>query len=88
MVERHRHPEEVTCHEFVELVTDFLEGALPEDRADLVEEHLVLCVACKTYLEQIEATVRNLPDAIRDEPVPEATRTALLSAFREWKAER
>ena len=88
MPERHDHVDEVTCQEFVELATDFLEGALPEDRADLVEEHLVLCVACKAYLDQLEATVKALPDAVHDESVPDATRAALLSAFREWKAER
>jgi len=88
MPERHDHVDEVTCHEFVELVTDYLEGALPEGRADLVEEHLVLCVACKAYLDQLEATVSALPDAVRDEPVPDATNQALLSAFRNWKAER
>jgi predicted anti-sigma-YlaC factor YlaD len=88
MPERHDHVDEVTCHEFVEVVTDYLEGALPEEHADLVEEHLVLCVSCKAYLDQLEATVRALPDAARDEPVPEATHEALLSAFRDWKAER
>jgi anti-sigma factor RsiW len=88
MTERHHHHEEVTCNEFVDLVTDYLEGALHEDRAELVEEHLVLCVACKAYLDQYEATVRVLPDAVRDEPVPASTRTALLSAFRDWKGER
>ena len=87
MAERIHH-DEVTCHEFVDMVTDYLEGALPEERADLVEEHLVLCVACKTYLDQLEATARALPDAVRDEPVPETTRKALMSAFREWKGER
>ena len=88
MPERHDHVHEVTCQEFVELATDYLEGALPEERADLVEEHLVLCVACKAYLDQMEATVSALPDAVHDERVPEATHEALLSAFRDWKAER
>jgi anti-sigma factor RsiW len=87
MIDRHDH-DEVTCHEFVEIVTDYLEGALPEDRADLVEEHLVLCDSCKTYLDQIEATVQALPDTIRDEPVSDAARSALLSAYRDWKAQR
>ena len=85
MPDQHRH-DEIVCQAFVEVVTDYLEGALPEDGRDLVEEHLVICDACKTYLEQIEATVEALPDAVRDEPVPDETRAALLSAFREWRA--
>jgi anti-sigma factor RsiW len=87
MADQHQH-DEIVCQGFVELVTDYLEGALPEDRRDLVEEHLVVCDSCKTYLEQIEATVEALPGAGRDEPVPDDTRAALLSAFREWRTER
>ena len=87
MAEMHRHgTEEVTCREFVELVTEYWEGALPEDRLELVEEHLVMCDWCKTYLEQMEATVAALPEAGEREPVPEETEKVLLSAFREWKA--
>jgi predicted anti-sigma-YlaC factor YlaD len=85
----HRHEiDEVTCREFVELVTDYWEGALPEQQMELVEEHLVMCDWCKTYLEQMEVTVEALPEAAEREPVPEATEQVLLSAFREWKARR
>lgn len=89
MPEMHRHEiDEVTCREFVELVTDYREGALPEERMELVEEHLVMCDWCKTYLEQMQATVDALPEAAEREPVPEETERVLLSAFREWKARR
>ncbi|HKZ15777.1 MAG TPA: zf-HC2 domain-containing protein [Solirubrobacterales bacterium] len=89
MPEMHRHEiDEVTCREFVELVTDYWEGALPEERMELVEEHLVMCDWCKTYLEQMQATVDALPEAAEREPVPEETERVLLSAFREWKARR
>jgi anti-sigma factor RsiW len=87
MADQQQH-DEVVCQGFVELVTDYLEGALPEDRRDLVEEHLVTCDSCKTYLEQIEATMEALPDAARDEPVPKDTRAALLFPYREWRTER
>ena len=89
MADMHRHEiDEVTCREFVELVTDYWEGSLPEDRMELVEEHLVMCDWCKTYLEQMEATVEALPEASAREPVPEQTEQVLLSAFREWRARR
>jgi predicted anti-sigma-YlaC factor YlaD len=82
------HIHEVTCREFVELVTDYMEGALPEDQVDLIEEHLVMCDWCKTYLDQMEATIAVLPDAAVDEPVSPDTRAALMTMFRDWKAER
>jgi predicted anti-sigma-YlaC factor YlaD len=86
MPEMHRHgTEEVTCREFVELVTEYWEGALPEDRLELVEEHLVMCDWCKVYLEQMEVTVSSLRGAAEPEPVPPEARAELLASFREWR---
>jgi anti-sigma factor RsiW len=82
------HVHEIVCVEFVALVTEYMEGALPADQADLMEEHLVMCDWCKTYLDQIEATVAAIPHAVVDEPVPAETKDALMTMFREWKAAR
>ena len=48
------------CQELVELVTDYLEGALPPRRAREVEEHLQDCVDCLRYLGQMQLTARLL----------------------------
>ena len=48
------------CRELVELVTEYLEGALPEERARLVREHLDECVDCLRYFGQIQLTARLL----------------------------
>jgi len=88
MADSHRNStiDEVTCREFVELITDYWEGALPGERTELVEQHLVICDSCKTYLEQFEALVEALPGAAEPEsPTREAEQT-LLAAFREWRA--
>jgi anti-sigma factor RsiW len=53
---------EVTCQQFVELLTDYLEGALPPRTLGQVEEHLVMCDPCVTYLEQMQATIVSLRD--------------------------
>jgi len=50
-------PDEVVCEEFVELVTDYFEDALPPRKLSHVEEHLVLCDWCRTYLDQMQATI-------------------------------
>ena len=52
--------DEVTCQQFVELVTDYFEGALQPRTMSRVEEHLVLCDWCVTYLEQMQATIASL----------------------------
>jgi Putative zinc-finger len=76
-----REPE-VTCREFVELATDYLDEALPPDAVDLVEEHLVLCDWCRDHLDQLEATigaVRGLGGA----PPPPAILDTIVGAFRD-----
>jgi len=77
---------EITCRELVELVTSYLEGALPETERVLFEQHLVICRGCSTHLEQIRTTQRALGEvgAARIDP---AARARLLAAFREWKSE-
>ena len=52
--------DELSCQEFVELVTDYLEDALPAELRDRVEAHLQVCDGCTLYLGQIRVTVRAL----------------------------
>jgi anti-sigma factor RsiW len=48
----------MTCREVVELVTEYLEGGLPDEERWRFEAHLHRCEACVRYLEQIRQTVR------------------------------
>jgi anti-sigma factor RsiW len=75
----------LTCKEVVEIVTDYLEGALsPEDRARF-EEHLAVCDGCTSYVEQMRETIR-LSGMVTEEQIPEAQRERLRQAFRDWRA--
>ena len=76
---------ELTCQELVELVTDYLEGALPATERARFEEHLADCPYCRTYLEQMRQTIRLLGALPAETIAPEAEST-LLSAFRDWRA--
>jgi anti-sigma factor RsiW len=71
----------VNCAEFVELVTAFLDGDLPEDDEQGVTEHLTECDGCTTYLAQFRTTVDRLGH-LPDESLPPEKRDALLTAFR------
>jgi anti-sigma factor RsiW len=73
--------DEVTCRQFVELVTDYFEGALEARTLNQVEEHLVMCDWCVTYVEQIRATVDALGQ-LSDRTPPEP-QDAVLAALRE-----
>jgi predicted anti-sigma-YlaC factor YlaD len=73
----------LTCHEVVEIITDYLEDALlPQDHRR-VEEHLAICEGCTTYLEQMRETIR-LTGMIVEEQIPELQKQRLLEAFRDW----
>ncbi len=75
---------DLRCDHVVEMVTDFLEGALdPADERDLVE-HLNGCDGCSDYVEQYRQAVRTLGELPAEEGAtlsPEG-RAALLEAFR------
>ena len=72
--------DEVTCQQFVELITDYFEGTLTPRTLTQVEEHLVLCDWCVTYADQMQETVtalRALREPAAVEPPP-----AVLAALR------
>ncbi|HSB00086.1 MAG TPA: zf-HC2 domain-containing protein [Anaerolineales bacterium] len=74
----------LTCKEFVELVTDYLEGSLsPEDKTRF-EAHLAVCDGCETYLEQIKETIR-LTGKLSEEQITPQAQEKLLNIFRDWK---
>src|SRR5215469_7624318 len=49
---------EVVCQEFVELVTDYLEGGLGEPDRLRFERHLWECRDCRRYLAYMRTTIR------------------------------
>jgi len=70
----------LSCAEFVELVTDYIEDALsPEDRARAMV-HLEGCDGCTIYLEQMEKVVK-LTVAVNLDEVPRATLDRLMGLF-------
>lgn len=75
----------LTCEQFVELVTEFLEGSLgSEDRRRFVE-HLAACDGCEAYLDQFKATIAET-GALRPEQLAPEVRAKFLAAFRNWSA--
>lgn len=74
----------ITCQEFVELATDYLEDALDPGTRRRFEEHLALCPGCETYLAQLGETAR-VTGRLEEKHLSEPARTTLMNAFREWK---
>lgn len=73
------------CQMLVELVTDWLEGELPEPTRDELELHVATCAGCIAYVEQMRATqaaLERLESIDVLEPMDAGTRTSLLAVFR------
>jgi len=75
---------EMTCKELVELVTDYLEGTLPDEVKRQMDHHLSGCDGCTNYLEQMRQTIR-LTGHVREENMTPGQREDLLRLFRDWK---
>jgi anti-sigma factor RsiW len=76
-------PGGIGCREVVEVVTDYLEGALPPDVHARLAAHLQVCGGCAVYVEQMRATAW-LASVARLEQPPDAA--ALRAALRVFKA--
>jgi hypothetical protein len=70
----------MSCNELVELVTDFLEGALDLETERRFVDHLASCDGCDRYLDQVRETIVVVAGQ-PSEPLPDETRAALLAAF-------
>jgi anti-sigma factor RsiW len=72
------------CRQLVELVTDYLEGQMPDDQRRLVDAHLAKCDGCTTYIAQMRITLTAL-GRIPPESIPPAEREKLILAFRQLR---
>ena len=79
-----QYPIGITCQQLVELVTDYLENALPtEDRLHF-ETHLSVCPGCLEYVQQMRKAI-SATGGVREEWLDPAMRDTLLEVFRSWK---
>ena len=78
---------ELSCQEQVELVTAYLERALPPRTYAAVERHLAACTECTEYVAQMRRTIA-LTGKLADEAVPPAVVDALLAALSEAREAR
>ena len=75
---------EMACQELVEVVTDYLEGALSERERLRFERHLHDCDGCRKYLEQMRRTIQ-LTGRLTPASLSPTMRDRLPRAFRDWK---
>ena len=77
----------MTCRELVELVTEYLDDALPPRDRERFEEHLADCSGCRAHVAQVRETIKVLGSA-SPESLSEQAERDLLATFRDWKRDR
>jgi anti-sigma factor (TIGR02949 family) len=75
---------EISCQEIVELVTDYLEDALPRDERKAFEAHLAGCPNCTNYLDQMRQTIQ-LTGRLTEEALEPELREKILEAFADFR---
>ncbi len=76
----------LACREFVELVTDYLEDALPRPVRRRFERHMRACPHCPRHVEAMRTTLRII-GSLSEDMVEPAAIDELLVAFRGWREE-
>jgi anti-sigma factor RsiW len=77
--------DDLPCRELVELVTDYLEGALQETERLRFEAHLDECDACALYVRQLRVTIETVGRMPVDS-LSAASRERLRAAFHAFSA--
>ena len=81
---RHR---DLVCQQMVELVTDYLDGALSRSARRRFEAHLVGCPHCTEYLAQMRETIR-VTGRLTPEDLTPQMREDLVEVYRRWQSEQ
>jgi anti-sigma factor RsiW len=76
----------VVCQQAVELVTDYLEDALPRSERRRFERHLASCPHCTEYLAQMRATIKLAGRITPDDLTPQM-QDEFIALYRQWRAE-
>jgi anti-sigma factor ChrR (cupin superfamily) len=78
----------ITCEEFTDRITAYLEGSVPMGERMGLWMHALLCKHCRRYLRQFEAVIELVGELDRAQPaeLDEATRQRLLELFRQQHA--
>ena len=74
----------LTCAEFLELTTEYLDDALSTADRSRFEAHLATCEGCTTVVGQLEEQIAISGELAEEDIGPEAL-TELLDVFADWK---
>ena len=77
----------LVCQRAVELVTDYLEGALSRSDRRRYEGHLAGCPHCTEYLAQMREMI-SLTGRLEPEDLTPQMRDEFTDLYRRWRSEQ
>jgi anti-sigma factor RsiW len=77
---------DLVCQQAVELVTDYLEGALSRADRRRFESHLAGCPHCTEYLAQMRKTIE-LSGRVTPEDLSPQMQDEFIALYRRWRAD-
>ena len=75
---------DLVCQQAVELVTDYLEGALSRADRRRYEAHLAGCPHCTEYLAQMRKTIELTGTLTPDDLTPQM-QDEFIALYRQWR---
>lgn len=74
----------LTCKELVEVVTDYVEGAMDAGDRERFEGHVEDCPGCRAIVTQFRTTIE-LTGRLTEDQVSDAQLDAMREVFRRWR---
>jgi anti-sigma factor RsiW len=78
---------DLVCQQAVELVSDYLEGALSRADRRRYEAHLTGCPHCTEYLAQMRKTIELVGTLTPGDLTPQM-QDDFIGLYRQWRADR
>jgi anti-sigma factor RsiW len=79
-----RNDDDLTCRELVEVITDYLDGAMSSRDRARFERHLAECSGCTAVVAQFRTTIE-ATGRLTEDQVSEQQREAMRDVFRRWR---
>lgn len=77
----------LTCRQVAEILNEFVEGALTQERTTHVQVHLEACPPCVAFANSYRVTIK-ISQKLQPRPVPETLRAKFEQAVKELKKEQ
>jgi len=80
----HHEPGSPSCKKIFEKLSDYLDGELPADLCERVDDHMADCPPCQAFLESLRRTVR-LVEQVDVPTMPEEIRSSVREAYERFR---